>query len=59
MNNTITEMKETLVQINRITETEEWISDLEERKVEITAAIWASLVAQLVKNPPAMRETWV
>ena len=59
MNNTITEMKDTLVQINRITETEEWISDLEERKVEITAAIWASLVAQLVKNQPAMRETWV
>ena len=22
-------------------------------------ALWASLVAQLVKNPPAMRETWV
>ena len=21
--------------------------------------IWASLVAQLVKNPPAMRETWI
>ena len=21
--------------------------------------MWASLVAQLVKNPPAMRETWV
>ena len=21
--------------------------------------LWASLVAQLVKNPPAMRETWV
>jgi len=20
---------------------------------------WASLVAQLIKNPPAMRETWV
>ena len=20
---------------------------------------WASLIAQLVKNPPAMRETWV
>ena len=20
---------------------------------------WASLVAQLVKNPPAMRETWI
>ena len=22
-------------------------------------AYWASLVAQLVKNPPAMQETWV
>ena len=21
--------------------------------------LWASLVAQLVKNPPAMRETWI
>ena len=21
--------------------------------------VWASLVAQLVKNPPAMQETWV
>ena len=21
--------------------------------------VWTSLVAQLVKNPPAMRETWV
>ena len=21
--------------------------------------VWASLVAQLVKNPPAVRETWV
>ena len=59
MNNTMTEMKNTLVQINRITEAEEWISNLEERIVEITAAIWASLVAHLVKNLPAMRETWV
>ena len=24
-----------------------------------TSIIWASLVAQLVKNPPAMQETWV
>ena len=23
------------------------------------ASKWASLVAQIVKNPPAMRETWV
>ena len=22
-------------------------------------SLWASLVTQLVKNPPAMRETWV
>ena len=25
----------------------------------LEAPPWASLVAQLVKNPPAMRETWV
>ena len=38
MNTTITEMKNTLEGINsRITEAEEWISDLEDRKVEITA----------------------
>ena len=38
MTNTITEMKTTLEGINsRITEAEEWISDLEDRMVEITA----------------------
>ena len=38
MNNTITEMKTTLEGISsRITMTEERISDLEDRKVEITA----------------------
>ena len=37
MNNTITEMKTTLEGINsRITEAEEWISDLEDKTVEIT-----------------------
>jgi len=25
----------------------------------IVIAIWTSLVAQLVKNPAAMRETWI
>ena len=25
----------------------------------LSPALWASLVAQLVKNPPAMRDTWV
>ena len=39
MNNTITEMKNTLEAINsRITEAEERISDLEDRMVEFTAA---------------------
>ena len=38
MNNTITEMKNTLEGINnRITEAEEQISDLEDRIVEITS----------------------
>ena len=39
MNNTITEMKNTLEGISsRVTEAEEWISDLEDRMVEFTAA---------------------
>ena len=38
MNNTVTEKKNTLEGINsRITEAEEWISELEDRMVEITA----------------------
>ena len=38
MNNTITKIKNTLEGTNsRITETEEWISELEDRMVEITA----------------------
>jgi len=38
MNSTITEIKSTLEGINsRTTETEEWISELEDRMVEITA----------------------
>ena len=38
MNNTITEMKNTLEGINnRITEAKEWISELEDKMVEITA----------------------
>ena len=38
MNNTITEMKNTLEGINsRVTETEKWICELEDRMVEITA----------------------
>ena len=38
MNNTITEIKNNLKGINsRITEAEEWISELEDKKVQITA----------------------
>ena len=38
MNNTITEMKNTLEGINsRVTEAEEWISELKDRMVEIIA----------------------
>ena len=39
MNNTINEIKNTLEVINsRITEEEEWISDLEDKIVEITTS---------------------
>ena len=38
MNNTIMEMKYTLEKVsNRITEAEGWISELEDRMVEVTA----------------------
>ena len=37
MNNTIIELKNTLEVINRVTEAEEWINELEKRMVEITA----------------------
>ena len=38
MNNTITEVKNTLDRINnKINEAEEWVSELEERLVKITA----------------------
>ena len=34
-------------------------SDTTERLTQTQASFWASLVAQLVKNPPAIRETLV
>ena len=37
MNNTIIEFKNTTEVINRVTEAEEWINELEKRMVEITA----------------------
>ena len=37
MNNTVIELKNTLEVINRVTEAEKWINELEKRMVEITA----------------------
>ena len=53
MNNTITEMKNILEGINsRITETNEQISDLEERMVEIT------LKNRIKKKEKSLRDLW-
>ena len=35
------------------------VSQKEEKKSYINVYIWASLVAQMVKNPPAMQEIWI
>ena len=44
MNNTITEIKNNLKGINsRITEAEEWISELEDRMMEINKAEWKKI----------------
>ena len=58
MNNTITEMKTTLEGINsRITEAEDWISDLEDRMVEFTAA--EQIKEKRVKrNEDSLRDLW-
>ena len=58
MNNTITEMKNTLEGINsRITETEEWISDLEDRMVEFTAAEQTK-EKRMKRNEDSLRDIW-
>ena len=36
-----------------------WEDPLEKGKANPLQYSWASLVAQMVKNPPAMQETWV
>ena len=67
INNKITEIKNTLEGINRrITKAEEWISELEDRMVEITAMeqdkqnrMGASLVAQWLGACLPMRGTQV
>ena len=56
MNNIISEMKNTLVGINsRITETEEWIRDLKDRMVEITA-MEQNKERRMIRNENSLRE---
>ena len=56
MNNTINQMKNTLEGINsRITETEEWIRDLKDRMVEITA-MEQNKERRMIRNENSLRE---
>ena len=58
MNNTITEMKNTLEGISsRITEAEEWISDLEDRMVEITPTE-QNTEKRMKRNEDGLRDLW-
>ena len=58
MNNTITEMKTTLEGINsRITEAEEWISELEERMVAFTA-VEQNTEKRMKRNEDSLRDLW-
>ena len=58
MNNTITEMKTTLEGINsRITQAEERISDLEDRKVEFTAGE-QNKEKRMKRNEDSLRDFW-
>ena len=58
MNNTITEMKNTLEGTNsRITEAEEWVSELEDRMMEITAAE-QNKEKRIKRNKDSLRDIW-
>ena len=58
MTNTITEMKTTLEGINsRITEAEEWISDLEDRMVKFTA-VEQTKENRMKRNEDSLRDLW-
>ena len=58
MNNTITEMKTTLEGINsRVTESGEWISDLEERMVEFSA-MEQKKEKRMKRNEDSLRDLW-
>ena len=58
MNNTITEMENTLEGINRrITEAEDRISDLEDRMVEFTA-MEQNKEKRMKRNEDSLRDLW-
>ena len=58
MNNIITEMKNTLEGINsRINEAEEWISELEDRMVEITT-VEQNKEKRRKRNEDSLRDLW-
>ena len=58
LKNKQTEMKNSLKGINsRITKTEEWISDLEDRMVEITAAE-QNIEKRMKKNEDSLWDLW-
>ena len=58
MNNTITEMKNTLEGINsRIAEAEKWISELQDRMVEINAAK-QNKEKRMKRNENSLRDLW-
>ena len=58
MNNTITEMKNTLEGINsRITEAEEQVSDMEDRMVEFTA-VEQNKEKRMKRNEDSLRDLW-
>ena len=50
-------MNNTLEGINRITEAEEWINDLEDRMVEITAAE-QNIEKRRIRNEDTLRDLW-
>ena len=58
MKNTITEIKNTLEGINsRVTEAEEWISEMEDRIVEITATE-QNKEKRMKRNEDNLRDLW-
>ena len=58
LKNKPTEMNNTVERINsRITEAEEWINDLEDRIVEITAAE-QNIEKRLKRNEDSLRDLW-